>query len=713
MASTSTADRSAAAGATAEPAAVLPTSRLRTVAFIGHAGSGKTTLAEALLVRSGAIPRGGRVADGTSVLDVEPESVKRRHSLSMTAAPFVWKGHRITVLDTPGDPDFDGEVETALRLADLAVVVVNAVDGVQVRTEALWRRCARLGLPRMIFVNGLDRERADFDRVVEDLVTRFGAGVAPIELPIGTEAGLRGVADLLTDEAITDDGTGASARGPLPDDMVDREHAVHDALVEGLVVADDDLLERFLGGDVPAPGELLAVLAHGVTSARLFPVLCGSAATGVGLDRLADVVVELAPSPVAARPARAHAPAGDVEVPADPDAAPLAFVAKTIADPFVGQLSVLEVLSGTIRPDDRLVNVRTGSEERLHALFRLRGKEQIPVTAAVAGDIVAVAKVAGLRTGDTLAPKGTPVRLDPVPTAPPAYRVAVVARTQADDDKLSTALARLCDTDPTLSVHRDDETHQTLLAGTGDTHLAVAIERLARSFGVNVDIEPVRIAYRETISGTAEVEGKVKKQSGGHGQFAVVQLRVSPRQRGEGLVFVDSVVGGAVPRSFIPAVERGVVEAAAAGGLHGFPVVDICVELCDGKAHAVDSSEMAFKTAAALGLREALGAAGVTVLEPVSRVEVTVPTEVQGDVLSDLTGRRGRVVGTTPADDGDQVITALVPAAELARYAIDLRSLTGGRGRHVATHDHHEPLPANLVAAAAAAARPNGRGTGG
>jgi len=425
-------------------------------------------------------------------------------------------------------------------------------------------------------------------------------------------------------------------------------------------------------------------------------VRLGSAATGVGLDRLADLICELGPSPLD-RPVAVVAGDDVVEVHADTAAKPLLYVFKTIADPFVGQLSVFKVLSGIVRTDDHLVNSRTGADERLHGLFVLRGKEQAPVVEVRAGDIAAVAKLVSVRTGDTLAPKGLPVRVD-APTRPAAqYGVAIVARTQADDDKLGSTLARLQAEDPVLGVDRNGETHQTVLRGLGDTHVSVAIERLARKFGVNVDVVPMRVAYRETIARRAEAEGKVKKQSGGHGQYAVAQLRVAPLERGAGFEFVDAVVGGAIPRNLIPAVQKGVEEAMAAGGVHGFPVIDVQVECYDGKYHSVDSSEMAFKTAGSIGFKEALAAAGVVVLEPVSLVRVTVPSASQGDVMGDITTRRGRVMGTDAADHGEHAITAHVPTRELLRYAVELRSTTGGRGRFTAAHDHYDVLPSHLV----------------
>jgi elongation factor G len=689
------------------------TDKIRNVAVVGHGGSGKTTLVEALLSRAGSIVRTGRVEDGNTVSDTEPEEVKRQISLSLAVAPIEWScsehgEHKINLLDTPGYADFIGDVEAALSVADLAVFVISAVEGVEVQAEVLWRRCAELGLPRMVFVNKLDRERSDFQRTLDQLTSTFGAGVAPLELPIGAETGFRGVADLLSDQAFIYADDGSHTAEAIPDDLAEIEHQVHDSLVEGIVVADDSLMERYLDGDVPSIAELEHTLAHGVASASVFPVVCGSAAKGIGVDRLADFICEIGPSP-AARPVTVRAGTGEVPIVPDPAAGQaLAYVFKTIADPYVGQLSVFKVLSGTIKSDDHLVNVTSGTDERLHGLFFLRGKEQLPTSSVVAGDIAAVAKLSGTRSGDTLAPKGTPVVV-PAPQPPSALLgVALRPRTQADDDKLSAALQRLLTEDPALRIDRSDETHQTVMRGTGETHLAVALERLARKFGVNVDTEDVRVPYRETISGQAEAEGKVKKQTGGHGQFAVAWLRVSPMDRGAGFEFVDKIVGGAIPRQYIPAVQKGIEETMSSGGVHGFPVVDVRVECYDGKYHSVDSSEMAFKTAASVGFKDAMAKAGVVVLEPVSEVRVVVPLDYQGDVMGDINSRRGRVQGTNAIGDGEQEIVAHIPTAEILRYAIDLRSMTGGRGRFSAAHDHYDVLPAHLLDKARATLSPNG-----
>ncbi|MDQ6697289.1 MAG: elongation factor G [Actinomycetota bacterium] len=674
----------------------FPTDKIRNVALVGHGGSGKTTLAEALLHVGGATKRLGRVEDGTTVCDHDPEEHARGFSLSLAVAPLEWKGHKINLLDTPGYADFIGDAHAALRVADLAVFVLSAVDGVQVQTEVLWRAAADLGLPRMVFINKLDKERASFDRVLDELRDRFGAGIAPLELPIGAERDFCGVADLLTDTAWLYV-AGEATRHDIPDDMAGREQQVHENLVEGIVVGDDDLMERYLDGEMPSVDQLEATLAIGVDEASVFPVVCGSALAEIGIDRLADLLCEIGPSPLDRPPVEVIAGDATSPVAADPAGQPLALVFKTVADQFVGHVTQFKVLSGTIRADDHLVNPRSGNEERLHTLFTLHGRAQEPINEVMAGDIAAVSKLAATATGDTLAPKGTPVTVPRIEFPEPLLGVAIKARTQTDDDKLANALPRLLDEDPALAVDRDGETHQTILRGIGDTHLAVAFDRLQRKFGVAVDTEDVLIAYRETISGMADVEGRHKKQSGGHGQFGVCSIRVSPRGRGEGFEFVDKIVGGSISRAYIPAVQRGVEEAMGAGGVFGYPVVDLRVELYDGKEHSVDSSEMAFRAAGRLALRAALVEAEPVLLEPVSQVTIVVPTAQQGDVMGDLNARRGRVQGARPVGTGEQAITALVPASELLRYPIELRSLTSGRGRYTARHDHYDIVPSHLV----------------
>jgi elongation factor G len=673
----------------------FPSSKIRNVALVGHGGAGKTTLTEALLFCAGTINRQGRVEDGTTTTDFEPEEVKRGISVSTGLAPFEFEGHKINILDCPGYADFMPDTLASLRVADLAVFVVSAVEGVEVQTEQVWKAAAALGIPRMIFINKLDRERASFERTLEQLRSAFGAGVAPLELPIGEEANFKGVADLLTDTAITYD-TGKPVEAEIPADMEALEHQVHDNLVEGIVVADDDLMERYLEGDTPSPKELEDTLAKGVAAATVFPVVCGSATKGVAIDRLAKFICEIGPSPVDRPGVSVEAGGSSQEVKADPNGQPLAYVFKTLADPYVGKVSIFKVLSGTIRPDAVLTNPRTHGDEKLHALFTLRGKEQDPLPEVPAGDLAAVAKLGDTTTGDTLAPKGTPVVIPPVAPAPPALSIAIRPKSKGDEDKLMTALHKLQDEDPALLLRRDDETHQTLLSGAGETHLAIVAERLQRKFGVEVETDDVIVPYRETITGTAEAEGKYKKQTGGHGQFGVAFVRVEPLDKGQGFQFVDKIVGGAIPKQFIPAVEKGVAETMSMGGVFGYPVVDVQVTLFDGKFHSVDSSEMSFKMAGSLGFREAMAKANPVLLEPISLLEVTVPTAYQGDVMGDLNSRRGRVQGTEDAGDGEQTIVALVPTSEVMRYSIDLRSMTGGRGRFSVKHDHYDALPSHL-----------------
>jgi elongation factor G len=672
------------------------TSQIRNVALVGHQGAGKTSLAEALLHRSGATNRLGRVEEGSTVCDFDPEEQRRGLSLSLALAPFEWKGHKVNLIDTPGYADFFGDVAAALRVADLAVFVVSAVDGVEVQTEVAWKAAAALDLPRMVFVNKLDRERASFDRTLEQLRERLGAGIAPLELPIGEEAEFRGIADLLTDKAHIYE-AGVPREDDIPSDMEALEHQVHDSLVEGIVVADDGMLERYLDGDVPSLDELEHTLHDGIAGGLVFPVVVGSATKEIGIDRLADFLVEIGPSPLD-RPVTVEAGGGEVEVAADEKGDPLAFVFKTVADPYVGQITMFKVLSGTIRPDDHLVSSRSHTDERLHGLFTTRGKEQIVASDLPAGDIGAVAKLTNTATGDTLAPKGKPVVVPRIDQPEPVLSIAIIPKSQADEDKLATSLHRLQEEDPALTVERNDETHQTLLRGTGETHIAITLEKLARKFGVEVTTEDVRVPYRETITTPAHnVEGKHKKQTGGHGQFGVAVINLEPLERGGGFEFADKIVGGAISRGYIPAVQKGIEEAMARGGVFGYPVVDVKIELIDGKEHSVDSSEMAFKVAGRLAFRDAMAKAAPVVLEPISKVEVTVPTDLQGDIMGDLNSRRGRVQGTDMTGAGEQTITALVPTSEIVRYAVDLRSMTGGRGRFRAEHDHYDPLPAQLI----------------
>ncbi|MFA5885353.1 MAG: elongation factor G [Acidimicrobiia bacterium] len=658
----------------------VPTEKIRNVALLGHGGAGKTTVAEALLFVAGAISRVGRVEDGNTVCDYDPEEHKRHLSVSLALAPFQWEGHKVNLIDTPGYADFVGDVAAALHAADLAIFVVSAVEGVEVQTEIAWRMADAAGIPRAVFVNKLDRERASFARTLDDLKDKFGAGIAPLELPIGEEDEFRGVVELLTDEAeIYDDESGRAVSAPVPDEMATEEHAVHDALIEGIVVADDDLTERYLADEPLDLHELEVALAKGIAEATVFPVLCGSATKLIGIDRLAHFVTEEGPAPAVG------------------DGAAAAFVFKTIVDPYIGRVNLFKVLQGTVKTDAALVNGRTVAEERLHQITMMRGKEQTPVGEVVAGDIAAVAKLHDTTTGDILGTRGAEVSVPPLESPAPVLPVAIRARAKGDEDKLANALHRLQDEDPAIRVERNAETHQTVLWVMGETHSAITLEKLERKFGAAVDTEEVLVAYRETITAPAEAEGRYKKQTGGHGQFGVASLRVEPLERGGGFEFVDAIVGGVIPRQFIPAVEKGVHEAMEHGGVYGFPVVDVRVTCFDGKHHPVDSSEMSFKMAGSLGFKEAMALASPIVLEPVSEIVVTAPEANQGDLMGDLNAKRGRIQGTAAVGGGEVEIVATVPTSEALRYSIDLRSITGGRGRFTMSHAHYDPLPAHLV----------------
>jgi len=682
------------------------TDRIRNVALVGHGGVGKTTLAEALLHRAGVTSRMGSVDDGTTVLDHDPEETQRGSSVSTGIASFDWETsdrerYRVNLLDTPGHPDFVAELDAALAVADLAVLVVSATDAIEVGTETAWRKCAERSLPRMVFVTREDQHRADFEGVLADLKSTFGSGFAPIELPLGEAAEFHGVADVLTEEAHEYDADGEHHVEPLPQEVEAHERETHDLVVEEIVAGDDDQLERYLDGDEISPADLEHTLAAELLACTEFPVLVGSGTTGVGVDRLGDYICRLGPSP-ADRSTTVRAGDRDVDVVADDTEEPVLHVFKTVTDKYVGRISVFRVVTGTLRPDDALLDVRSRSEQRLHGLFHLCGREQVQASRLVAGDIGAVTKLADTMTGTTLAPSGRPVEVPPAPLPSAHLSVALVPAGQSDDDKLPEALQKLAQDDPSLVVGHDPLSQHAVLRVVGDAQLAVSLARLEHKYGVSVSTQDVRVSYCRTIAHPAEVQGRLKKQSGGHGQFAVVDLRVSPLARGAGFEFVDAVVGGAIPKHYIAAVRGGIEDAMASGGAAHIPVVDVKVECLDGKTHSVDSSDQAFRIAAATGFLDAIDAGGSVLLEPITQLVVRVPVEMQGDVLGDLSARRARIVSSETFGDGEQVITAEVPVAEIARYAMDLRAMTAGRGEYTATESHRDVVPDHLVEAAQA-----------
>ncbi len=665
--------------------------KARTVALIGRTGSGKTTLLDALCVAGGTLERPGRVEEGTTLGGNDPEERKHVASLKIALAP-VWVGEdELTLLDTPGLVDFHGEAERALDVADVALLVVAADDGVTSDTVVTWELARAAGVPVVVFVNAMDAERADFEATLSALEALVGPSLAPLEMPIGAGPDFTGVVDLLADEALVRAGDGVRHE-PVPADLADLEQRVRASLLEAIVVGDDQLTERYLEGEQPTMDELEAVLGHLMSEGRIVPLTIGSATRGVGVDRLLTLLDEIAES----RPIPALERGEPVTLARDPAGELVLRAFKVIVDPYVGRIVVFEVVSGTLRGDVTLVNCRTRSEERLHGAGHLVGAKLVPVESAPTGDVIAVAKLASVQVGDYLAARGR--ELAPRPSAPlaPALTVAVSA-TEADVEKVATGLHRLAEEDASLRVRADALSRRLVAECAGELHLQVTLERLARRFNVTASTEPPAAPLFETIVGSAEAEGRLKKQTGGHGQFAVVNVRVEPIDPASPLEFVDAVVGGAVPRQYIDAVRHGVEKAMAHGGPKGYPVVGLRVTLYDGRAHSVDSSEQAFETAGSMALRNALDQRGTSVLERIMAVEVTVPSASLGEVMTDLSGRRGRVVGTDQDDEGRAVVRAQVPEGELARYGLELRTLSGGRGRARVEPSHLAPAPASVL----------------
>jgi elongation factor G len=679
---------------------------IRNVGLFGHQGTGKTSLAESLLFLSGAITRVGRIEDGNTVADFEPEEIKKELSVSLSLTPVEWANHKINLIDVPGYADFIGEAQAALRVVDLAVFVVSAVDGVQVQHQILWAMAGKLGLPRMVFINKLDRERASFSRTLADLSQRLGGGFAPVDLPIGEEHEFSGVVDVLTRQAYRYDDSGRAIPMDLSGSLAEEAERLHTQIVESVAEAHDNLLERYLeGGEITAE-EVVHGLGEGLLAGTVFPVLAGSATKLIGIDRLADSLVEEGPSPTARGKAVGVRPGTEEQIEREPspDAPLSAFVFKTVSDPYVGRISLFRVFSGRLRPDSSVHNASTDADERVGQLFTLRGKTQVPLTEVVAGDLGALAKLSHTHSGDTIAERTNPIVYPPIEAPDRVLAKAIAPKTKGDEEKLMTGLARLQEEDPALAVERNAETHQTLLWGIGEAHLEVTLERLHRKFGVDVTELPLRIPYRETVARKAQGLGRHVKQTGGHGQYAIAHLDVEPRERGAGFEFVDKIVGGVVPNQFIPSVHKGVERALTEGVVAGYPVVDVRVTLYDGKFHPVDSSDIAFQLAGASGFREAAHAAGVALLEPIMDLEVVVPDTFLGDIMGDLNSKRGRIQGTESLG-GYQIVKAKVPMAEVARYAIDLRSMTGGQGTFRMEHSHYEEVPAHLAEKIVAEAR--------
>lgn len=661
--------------------------KIRNVALVGHGGSGKTSLAEALLFVAGATTRLGVVEHGTSILDHEPEEIERKISLSLAVASVEWKDHQINLVDTPGFADFSGDARTALRAADLALFVVSAVDGVEVSTELMWRVAGDEGIPRAIVVTKLDRDRASFQRTLDQLRETFGKRVAPIQVPIGEEGALSGLVRVVSERAYVYDDAGTGRQVDLPDSVAELVHSAHTDLIESVVETDDKLMEAYFEGREPDRDVIVETVHRGMLAGEIFPVLVASAHKLVGIDTLAEFLVDFGPNPLE----HSVPPLSAGELDIDADGPAVAYVFKTVSDPFVGRISMFRVFSGSIPVDSELELAGEG-KVRMHNLFRMQGKDHHDAQQVGVGEIAAVAKVEGARAGHTLRSPGLDVAIVPMTQPTPVMELAINPHSTQDEEKLSGVLSRVTEEDPTLRVERRLETGETILAGLGDNHLDVTLARITRRYGVQVDTNLPRIPYRETITLTTQAEGKHKKQSGGRGQFGVAVVKFTPRPRGSGFEFVDSVRGGSVPRQFIPAVHRGVEEALAGGVLAGYPLIDLAAELLEGKYHSVDSDELSFRMAGIQAVRAAGSEMGPVLLEPIMHVVVRVPEDYTGDVMGDINSKRGRVLGMD-TDGGVRVIEAHVPMAEVQRYAVDLRSMTSGRGTFEVRFDHYEEVP--------------------
>jgi elongation factor G len=670
------------------------TDQIRNVVLLGHGGTGKTSLSEAALFVSGAINRLGKVDDGNTVSDYDPDEHKRQISISLSLVPCEWQGCKINLIDTPGYADFLGEVTQGVRAADSALILLDAVSGIEVGTDLAWGYADGESLPRMILVNRMDRENANFASAVQQVQDRFGKKCVPLHVPIGSQDSFQGVVDLLEMKAFLGE---KGDEGAVPESMAADVASFREQLIEAAAETNDDLLNKYLEGEELSAEELRKAFHDGVSTGAVVPILAASSTKNIAVPRALDTFVQYGPSPADAPSEVAKNDAGEeVELRADPSG-PLAVLAfKTSADPYVGKLTYLRVVSGTLNADSQVWNANKKSQERVGQLFALRGKTQEPVAKLPAGDIGGVAKLAETSTGDTLCARERALMLPTVRFPSPSFALAIFPKTKADLDKLGTALARIAEEDPSLVVRREVDTHETIISGMGETHIDVGAERMKRKFGVEVELVTPKVPYKETITATKPSEYIHKKQTGGHGQYARVAIQIEPLPRGTGFEFVNKIVGGAVPRQYIPAVEKGVVEAMQEGVLAHHPLVDVRVSLVDGKEHPVDSSEMAFKLAGAQALKQGAQEAGPVLLEPIMTLRITVPESNTGDILSDLNGKRGKVLGMTPQGNFT-TIEVQAPLAEVQTYATDLRSMTQGRGYYSLEVSHYEEVPAHVA----------------
>jgi elongation factor G len=673
--------------------------RIRNVALVGHRGCGKTSLHEAMLFEAGAVGRLGTVADGTTVSDHEPDEQERSMSINASLACFEHGGREINLIDTPGEPSFVADAIAALRVVDAAVVVVNGVTGVEVHTERLWRRADAEGLARLVFVNMLDRERADFFAALDSLKAAFGPHVVATEIPIGSEHEVRGVVDLIDQKAFLYEGTGpgAATEVEVPEELRDRAEEYREKLMDEVAENSDELMERYLDGEQIDHEEIVRVLKQGVTAGRIFPVTCGAATRNLGTGRLLEALVEDLPSPAMRGPLAAMGPDGDVvEIEPDEDGPLVAYVFKTLADPYTGRVNLFRICRGTLGSDSHATNVTRGGKERIGQLAQPLGKELRPAAELGAGDIGAVAKLKETRAGDVICAGSDRIAFAPLDLPDPVMAFAYKPKSKGDEEKAAVAVRRLTEEDPTLDVHRDAQTGEQIIAGLSQIHVEVIVARMKRRFGVEIELHPPRVPYQESIRQPASAHARYKKQSGGRGQFADCQIEIEPSENGAGLEFVNKIKGAAIPGGFIPAVEKGVEEAMAHGTVAGYPVKGVRVRLVDGKHHDVDSSEMAFKIAGAMAFKEAMEAADPVLLEPIVRLRVSCPEDVVGDVIGDLNSRRGHPLGMEPKGAMTEV-RAEVPMAEVLDYAPDLRSISGGRAEFDVEFERYQEVPAHLA----------------
>jgi len=671
---------------------------LRNIALVAHTGAGKTSLAEAMLYNGGSIKRLGRVEDGNTAMDFEPEELKRTSSISSGFHQYDWKKHIITLIDAPGDQNFFSDTLICQQGADGIVVVIDAVDGVKVQTEQAWEFARDFNQPCVIFINKLDRERADFLRAFKETAEIFDPKPIVLQLPMGAEADFKGVVDLISGKAYVYDDDGKGKKSEIPADLQEQYETERENLIENIAEADDELIERYLEGEELSEDDLKAALRKGTLARTFVPVVCGSATQNIGIDLLSNLIVDAMPTPVDRGPRVGTDPASGTEVERAPDPnAPFSgFVIKTLADPYAGRLTIFRVVSGTIGADGNFYNASKETRERFNQLLTITGKEQKPASGAGPGSIVAVAKLKETLTGDTLCDENAKIVYKCVDPLPSLISFAIAAKSKGDEDKIFSSLTKLMEEDPSLKLDRLSETREILLSGMGQIHIETTVEKLKRKFNVEAVLNTPKVPYRETIKKKVRVQGRHKKQTGGHGQFGDCWIQLEPLPRGKGFEFVDAVVGGVIPRTYIPAVEKGVIEACQKGVLAGFPCVDFRVTLDDGSYHAVDSSEMAFKIAGSLAYKKAAEEAQPVLLEPIMNVTITTPEDFMGDIMGDLNGRRGRVLGMDSAGR-NQVIKANVPMAEFLTYAPDLRSMTGGRGIYTMEFSHYDEVPAHIA----------------